>query len=513
MFKSPYLIGIDIGTTICKAVLFDSELKQVSAAEKEYPMPLCPKDGWSEQDPDIVLNGALTVIRKVVRNPQVDPATIKGICFSSQVLGLTPISKDGEPLRHAISWQDRRATSQAEWIRRKIGEEMIYDITGHKIGPINIEPMILWIKENQPDVYSRTYKFLCIKDYVEFRLTGEIATDPSCLVTSLSFDIRKAERSDELLDLMGIPSDKLPDIKPSISIAGYVTDTMSKPTRLRKDTPIIVGGFDTVVASLGAGIVRPGLILDASGTSTVISLHMDRRLLNRLMPKRQFYLSCHVIPNQYTCISVLVTTGAVLRWFRERLGGEEVRAAREQGVSVYSIMDREAEAVEPGSNKLILISQFEGARENASLRGVFFGLSLGHTRAHLIRAILEGVALSMRERLEALEEAGVPVKKIMLIGGGARSRIWNQIKADVMGIPMIRMDVDEAGPLGGAILAGTGVGIFKDVAKVAERRAAVREIFKPKPDVHAKYEKLYKIYTMVSNGLNQYFTTLYEAKI
>ncbi|MEM2703228.1 MAG: FGGY-family carbohydrate kinase [Candidatus Bathyarchaeia archaeon] len=486
--KGPYLIGVDVGTTGCKAMLFDIEGNLISKEYKEWSV-IVPKPGWVEQDPECWWKNISLAIREIVKN--INCEDIAGLAISGLSPTVIPIDKEGKVLRPAIIWMDQRATNEANFLSEKIGQ---------KINAADLASKIFWVKRNEPKIYEKTYKLLQSYDFINFKLTGEIK---SAMIMG-----RTRPVDEDLLRLMEISLDIFPDPVPIGTVIGEVTAEAAEVTGLNKGTKVVAAAVDVISAILGSGAVKPGRVCDRGGTSQGFNLCWNEPVFD---PQRRIGCWPHVVTGLYNISGVMSTTGASLRWFRDNLATIEMEISKKLNVDAYEILNIEAERSPPGSNNLIFLPYMMGERSpihDPYARGVFFGLSLNHKREHLIRAIMEGVAYGMRHIMEIIESFGPQVKEIRLTGGQAKSRVWSQIKADVLGKPVIRLIVSDAEAVGSAIIAGVGVRIFKDIVEASEKMVRIAEVIKPRNEYYEKYTKLFEIYKEIYLNLKDTFRKL-----
>lgn len=409
------------------------------------------------------------------------------------------MDKEGKPLHNALVWQDRRTTDQVEFIKKKIGIEKIYQTTGLTIDPYFSATKILWFKDKKPDIYQQTHKFLLVSDYILFKLTGRFVSDHSNLSRTMLFDINHLKYSDDIASELEIDLDKMPEpLKSGVDIGEIITDE----TIFDKKTLVITGAGDQQSAALGVGVNTPGEMKCTTGTGSFILAYLERPTFD---PQKRVLCSCHAIPGTWVQEASIFTTGAALRWYRDQIGVAECMEAKE-GQDPYDIITQKAEQSPIGANGLIFIPHMVGAGAphwNPFSRGVIFGLSLGHERKDLYRAILEGVAFEVRKNIEIFKELGISPEELKLTGGGSRSDLWNQIMADVLGITCVKSVIEEATSLGAAILAASGAGIFPDISKAAENLCKVDKKFTANQENHEKYNQIYKFSTDLYRILNE----------
>jgi len=508
MYKPPYLLGIDSGTSACKVVLFTLEGDVVARASVEHRI-YHPQTDWAEQDPEEWWRAAAQAIKSLLKRSGVKSEDILGLSVDSQREAVVALDKKGNTLCRSIIWLDRRAIPQQLEIEKQISKEKILEITGLPSDYIFSAPKILWMKENMPSVYKRVYKFLSAKDYIVYKLTGEMITDYSMASRTMLLDLRRGEWSEEICEVIGISIDLLPEIKGSWEVVGEVTREASELTGLSVGTIVAAGGGDRPCEALGSGAIEEGLVNIGTGTGSVFEVP-----LSKPKPDRGYRFDCcyHVVPGMYEYEGIINATGASLKWFLELFGGEEVRKARELGVSPYAIVEREALKIEPGSEGLMYYPHLWGARlpkPNPKARGVFIGILHSHTRGHFLRAILEGVAYQYLGVLKVLEELGIKVNEVSMVGGEVRSDLWNRIKANVMGIRIKIPKVIEAASLGSAILAGLACRAYSSVRKAVERVVKIHKVYEPDLKLHRKYLMLYEKYKKAYELLEELFYGVY----
>jgi len=507
MVNGPYFFGIDVGTEGTKVSLFDTDGHVIRDSYEEYELK-CPRPGWAEQDPDLWWQTAMKNVKIVIKSSNVSPEDVAGIGICGQMHAPVPIDKKGNLLYRSPSlWCDKRNAPQCERLKKTMDEERLIRITGNAITPAWAGIKILWMKENTPDIYNKTYKFLVPKDYLVYKLTNNPSIDWSEASGAFLFDVDKGEWSEELARELQIDIDKLPDIYPSHKVVGEVTSEAARVTGLRAGTPVVSGGGDFLCTLLGAGMISEGRAADISGTASIVAFYSKKPLIDRRIMNLH-----HVIPGW---IAFGIVEGGLLRWFRDEFGYVERQEAAKKGVSAYKIMDSEAEAVPPGAGGLILIPYFIGERTLGSphARGVLFGLTLAHQRIHVIRAIMEGITYALRQTVEITEELGLKTEAFRLIGGGAVSPLWRQIKADIYGKHTLVLSTYQGGVLGAAILAMVGVGAVKDASAAIDEIVSVVEVCKPVQKNHEKHNKLYGMYKKLHDSMQSFYDELEELRV
>lgn len=495
------VLAIDAGTTGVRSMLFTKAGEVLGKAYSEYES-FFPNPSWVEQDAESWWTQSCVTIKQALSESGISPGRIIGISVTNQRETIVPIDEDGHPLRRAIVWQDRRTVPQCDWIEKELTQDAVYSTTGLTVDPYFSAPKILWVKQNEEQIFKKTHKFLLVHDYLIYRLSGEFVTDFSNASRTMMFDVRKADWSERILEGLGVPEEILPaTVEPGKQI-GELTTKASKETGLKEGTPVIAGGGDQQCAALGVGVVKEGMLKSTTGTGTFLLSHSKTI---RLDPGLRVLCSRHVVPDSFVVEASMFTTGSALKWFRDNLGTEEVTVADEKGVNPYDVITEEASQVLPGSEGVIHIPHFVGAGApnwNPYARGIFAGLALGHTRAHIIRAILEGVSYEIRTNIEVMRELGLPTREVRVTGGAARSETWMQIQANVLRTPIVRTQMEEATAVGSAILAFKGVGVFKSVAQAAEEMVQTLEPLQPTKETRKVYQDGYKTFKSLYSAIS-----------
>ncbi|MCD6465310.1 xylulokinase [Candidatus Bathyarchaeota archaeon] len=474
-----YLVGVDVGTSSTKAVVIDEDGRVLARSSSEYGID-SPKPGWVEQDPTVWWNATRNVIKALIKNSEINPNMISAVGFSGQMHGTVMIGRDRKPIRPAIIWTDKRSLKECDEIYRRLGRSEVLKVTCNPIMPGFMAPTLLWIRKNEPKNLKEAFKVLPPKDYVRLRMTGSIATDPSDASATLLFDV-KARRWSEYLALeLGLPQGLLPPVIESTEVAGEVTEEASEETGLPEGTPVITGGGDSQVGAVGCGAIKPGVITSNIGTGGQIFSTTDEA---REDPNYRVHLFCHAVPGRWCLQGAILSAGLSLRWFRDNLAQPERMMGTLCNIDPYTILSEEAETAEPGCRGLIFLPYLVGERSphmDPQAKGVLYGLTIEHRRAHLIRSVMEGVTYALRDCLEVFRELGVEVRRVIARGGGARSRLWRRIQASVFGVEVVRVDVEEEVAFGAALLAGVGVGVYKNLDEACER--TIRILDREEPD-------------------------------
>lgn len=488
--SGPYLAGVDVGTTGLKAALFDLQGRVVAEASKPYPVAQ-PRMNWAEQDAEQWWNAFKEASRQLTA--RVPASAIASIAVDSQCPSLVPVTEDGRPLRNAMLWFDRRSVPEADWIKTAIGEEKVAAIAYNRVaaGAFSATSM-LWMRKHEPRLFEATRWFLHANGFIGLRLTGRATMDWANASFTLLFHVARREWSPELCDLMSIPFEKLPEAVAPWAPIGEVTAQAAEETGLRRGMPVVAGAADSAAAALGVGAVNLGDAMDSSGASTVLGVCADRPVCSL-----RFQVRAHALPDRWLFMGASSATGASLRWFRDSFYRHETHSAEELQLSAYQIMDLEAEGSPPGARGLVFLPYLAGERApiwDPEARGLLYGLTLSHTRADVIRAILEGGAYALRHNMEFMEALGLSIRALRLTGGHAKSRLWRQIKADVTGRRVIVTAVKEAAALGSAMLAAVGIGLFKSPEEAVEHMVHVEQETKPNPELQRTYTPLFGLY-------------------
>ncbi|HOK30088.1 MAG TPA: xylulokinase [bacterium] len=488
-----YILSHDLGTTGNKSTIYDREGNLIASSFYPYST-YYPYPNWVEQNPLDYWEAVKISTRELLARSKVEAGDIAVISFSGQMMGCLPVDRDGNPLRNIIIWADQRGTEEAEFIREKLGEEKVYRVTGHRISPTYSASKILWIKRNEPEIFLKTHKFLLAKDFIIYKLTGKWVTDYSDASGTNLFDLEEEKWSEEIISSLGIPGEKLPEPYSSLEIVGGLVKSSAEELDLPPGIPVVTGGGDGACAACGAGVVREGDAYNYLGASSWIAIASSKPVYD---PELRTFTFHHLAPKLFMPTGTMQSAGLSYQWARDNLAIKEKEIARDLGLSPYEVMDLEAEKILPGSENLIFLPYLLGERSpywNPDARGVFIGLTPRHTRAHLMRAIMEGVGFNLKTILEAFLSQGIEIKDIRLIGGGGKSSLWSSILANIFERDILRMEVlEEATSLGSAIAGGVGVGIFPGL-NIVSRIVRVKERILPEKYIMEIYERLYPIF-------------------
>ncbi|MCC6614280.1 MAG: xylulokinase [Anaerolineae bacterium] len=502
-----YIIAHDLGTTGNKATLYDREGKLVASAFDSYETEFA-FTGWAEQHPDDWWRAVCNSTHALLKESGVAKDDIACITFSGQMMGCVPLDKNGRPLRKAIIWADQRSVVQEAWVAERIAREDVYYITGHRLSSSYSLTKMLWVRDHQPDIYRNTYKFVHAKDSIVARLTGNFVTDPSDASSMNLYDLVENAWSPAILQAAEVDPAQLPDIHLSTDVVGEVLPSIADEVGVAAGTPVVIGGGDGACAAAGAGVVREGAAYNYIGSSSWIALATPKPIYD---PDFRTFNFGHVVPGMIMPTGTMQAAGASYQWTRDQLCPVEIDSARRLNISPYELMNLEAGQSVPGANGLLFLPYLMGERSprwNPNARSTFVGLTIRHTRADMIRAVLEGVTFNLRVILDAFTRQGVQIEAMRLIGGGARSRFWNQIMADIYGMPVQRLSIlEEATSMGAALAGGVGVGLYPDFSMI-EQMNEIASVIDPSPEDRAVYEKLYPVFNAAYDALVPVFEML-----
>ena len=488
-------MGIDIGTTGVKTLVLDEKGKVITSITEEYPL-YTPKPNWAEQKPDHWWKATVQTIKKTLR--KVKPAKIAAIGLSGQMHGSVFLDKDYKVLRPCILWCDQRTAKECYQITKIIGEEKLIKLTCNPALTGFTAGKILWVRNNEPEVYEKIHKILLPKDYIRFCLTGQFATEVSDASGTLLFNVRNRKWSDEILNELSISKELLPECFESTIISGKISGSASKRTGLLEGTPVVGGGGDQAAQSVGSGIVKPGIISTTIGTSGVVFAFAEEVKTD---PHGRVHTFCHAVPGKWHVMGVMLQAGGSLRWFRDNFYPGES----------YDVLMKKAEKIPPGSEGLIFLPYLTGERTphaDPYARGVFFGLTLRHTKTHMLRAVLEGVSYGMRDSLEIIKGMRINVNQIRTSGGGAKSKSWRQIQTDINGVKTLTINATEGAAYGAAILAGAGIKVFHSVESACDEIIKVTGETKPIKQNSDIYDEYYRVYRTLYGNLKDNFKHL-----
>src|SRR5574341_496248 len=487
------VIGCDVGSQGVKAVLLSVGGKLVGEASAGYAIEY-PHPTWAEQPAEVWLTAIAQAVGALRATTGVAPEHIRAIGLDAQVDGVVAVDAAGKPLRPAIIWMDRRAVSQCDAVANAADPFHLFQISGLNLDPSHVAPKIRWLAENEPDHYEQAAHFLLPGSYVGYHLTGEMAVDYSNASSTLLMDVRRREWSPELCARFDIPTNRLASIRPATDVLGRLRPASAAQLGLSAQTLVTVGSGDEHAACLGAGVVRPGLVCDIAGTAEPMCAASPEPFFDRT---GLVETHCHADPDLWLLENPGFVSGANYRWFRDQFARAEAEQAAQNGQDAYDLLNEAADQVPPGSEGLLMLPCLMGAMAptwNALARGTFFGFTLAHRREHFVRAVLEASAYAVRDITDQMKRIGLQLEAIRVVGGGARSRLWRQINADVTGLPVAILQTSETTALGAAVLALHASGMVGSLAEAVGRVVQVVETLDPRPDAQARYEDYYQLY-------------------
>lgn len=502
-----YVIGIDLGTSGTKTVLFDEHGGIIASALVEYPMAQ-PQNGWAEQEPSDWWNASVTTIREIIEKGGVNAEDIVSLGISGQMHGLVMLDEKNEVIRPSIIWCDQRTAKECEEIEARVGKERLIEITANPALTGFTASKILWVRNNEPENFKKCAHILLPKDYVRFMLTGEYATEVSDASGMQLLDIGARAWSDEVLEKLEIDKTLLGKVYESPEITGYITEDAVALTGLKKGTIVVGGAGDNAAAAIGTGTVNDGDAFTTIGTSGVVFAHTKEMSID---PKGRVHTFCCAVPGEWHVMGVTQGAGLSLKWFRDNFCADIIETAKKEGKNPYKVMDDMAEEAGISARKLLFLPYLMGERTphlDPNARGAFFGLSAIHERGDMIRAIMEGVSYSLKDCLTVLEEMGVRPAHMLACGGGGTSVLWRQMLADIYGMDVSTVDSKEAPALGVAILAMVGAGIYSSVPEACERILRLNTTTAPIADHSEQYAKVYALYRALYPNLKADYEAL-----
>ncbi|MBO6141645.1 MAG: xylulokinase [Ruminococcus sp.] len=502
-----YVIGVDCGTSGTKTVLFDEKGTVIASATVEYPM-YQPKNGYAEQWPGDWANAMIDTIKAVMAKSGVKKEDVKGIGISGQMHGLVMLDKDNNVIRPSIIWCDQRTEKEVEWMTETVGREKLIEITANPALTGWTAAKILWVKNNEPENYAKVAHILLPKDFLRFVLTHEYATEVSDASGMQLLDVPNRKWSDELLSAFEIDKNWLGKVYESCEVTGTLTKSMADELGLCEGTIVVGGAGDNAGAAIGTGVCEDGKAFTTIGTSGVVFAHTSKISID---PKGRVHTCCAAVPNSWHVMGVTQGAGLSLKWFRDNFCGAEKETAKYMGVDEYYLMDKQAETVPVGAERLLYLPYLMGERTphlDPNARGVFFGLSAMHTKKHMLRAVMEGVSYSLRDCVEVFREMDINVSDMMACGGGGSSPLWRSMLADLYNCPVKTASSKEGPALGVALLASVGAGIYSSVPEACKAVVAVDKTQQPDPAKVPEYEKFYRLYTEIYPALKEQFRKL-----
>ncbi|AEI40174.1 xylulokinase [Paenibacillus mucilaginosus] len=501
-----FFLGIDLGTSAVKCILVNDRGEVKASASEEYPL-LQPQPGWAEQHPEDWWKGTAGCIRKLLEKAGITGAEVAGVGLSGQMHGSVFLDKELNVVRPALLWCDQRTGAECEWIEETIGKEELGRLTGNKALTGFTAPKVIWLRSREPQNFERTAHLLLPKDYVRLQLTGEFGMDMADASGTLLLDVANRRWSEEVLGKLGIPASWLPPLFESSDIAGTVLPAAAELTGLAPGTPVVAGGGDQACGAVGVGVVRSGIASVALGTSGVVFVHDDTYQADEECRLHSF---CHGVPGNWHRMGVMLAAGGSFQWWKNHFAYEELQRAEQEGRDVYEYLTELAASAPLGSEGLLFLPYLTGERTphpDPKARGGFIGLNLRHGKAHLTRAVLEGITFGLRDSMELIKESGIAITELRVNGGGARSRFWRQMIADIFGYPVVTVNSTDGPAYGAAVMAASGV-LKREIPDLCEEWIRVEDRVEPIAANQERYQAYYDIYRTLYGTLKTSFHQL-----
>ncbi len=494
------LLGIDLGTTGVKAALFAADDGHVLAdAFVDYPL-YHPKPGWAEQNPADWWQATLQAIRTCLTGASkhgINPSDVRGVGLSGQMHGVVLLDTRQQVLRPCIIWADQRSDAQCRWITDKVGASQLIEYVSNPALTGFSAPKMLWVRDNEPEIFAQARTLLLPKDYIRYLLTGVMAMEISDAAGTCLLDVKHGRWSQEVLAAIEVASSLLPPVIAADAVSGYITAEVATLTGLPVGTPVAGGGADNACGAVGNGVVEPGLALVSIGTSGVVLAHANTPQVDTSGPIPRVHTFNHAVPHAWYLMGVTQGAGLSLRWVRDNIGLPERALERWTGEDAYSLLSREAASVPPGSDGLIFLPYLQGERTphlDPYARGGWIGLTASHDRRYLIRSVLEGVAFSLKDCLGIIQEQGLTLTQMRATGGGAKSPLWRQIITDILGVEIVTTNATEGPAFGAALLAGVASGVYSSVQEACTQTVRVLERTQPDSATASAYQQAYATY-------------------
>ncbi|MDR2172351.1 MAG: xylulokinase [Planctomycetaceae bacterium] len=501
-----YILAHDLGTSGNKATLFSDGGELIASCTVSYSTNYFNRV-WAEQDPHDWWNAVCQSTQQLISKSKIDPSQIGVVSLSGQMMGVTCIDRQGNPLRPSIIYCDQRSEKEASDILSRISMPDAYKIIGHRVAAVYPLAKLLWVKNNEPEIFKKTFKTICAKDYINFRLTGVIATDYSDASGTNAFDLIKKNWSQTMLNAAGIDEEFFPDVFPSTHILGEITSEAAKLTGLKSGTAVCCGGGDGTCATVGVGSVRPGAAYHYLGSSGWIGLTTEQPILDAKMRTMTW---AHCVPEYYHPSGSVQTAGAAYNWLKEQICEAESIEAKKRNENVYQLMNELLLQSPAGANGLIFLPYLLGERSprwNPNARGAFIGLTLTSRRCDMIRSVMEGITFNFAIIVDIFREH-IPIDAMTVIGGGAKGRVWLQLMADIFCTKIQRPNfIEEATSIGAAIVGGVGTKIFKNF-NVIEQFLKTEETILPNPENEKIYKKIRPLFDKAYYSLEELFDDL-----
>lgn len=490
-----FFAGIDVGTTACKVGVYDSDSRKVLKGREEYEVKH-PQPSWAEQRPSDWWEAVKSSFEKIFSNYSISPEDITTVSLSAQAPVVILADEEGRPLHYALTWMDGRGADQLKRIEEK---------TGKKIEPNSPIPKMLWFRENKPKLWKKTSRVLDSVSFITEKLTGQLFTD-TYNASLNGFGIKDGKWDEDFLSTLKLSPKLFPDIREPGKVIGNVSKKAAEEIGFSTETQVVMGCIDGIVASLGAGASKEGEAYEITGTSTVIGYISDKKPESEILDSLP-----GLFEGTWLTVSTMSTTGALLNWFLEKFGEPSEVKEENPDADSYDLLTQEASRVPPGADGLVALPYFSGARaplNNMDARGALAGLSLEHGRGHIIRALLESVGFGVRRNLELARQGGLTVSELHTVGGGGKSELWNQIKADITGVPVFSMKEKDASLVGAIILSSLGSGLFDSLRKATSEIVQVEKEYQPNQENRDIYDSRFSVYKQFYKSLEELFPKL-----
>jgi xylulokinase len=494
------LLGVDVGTTGVKAALFAAaDGRVLASAFVDYPL-MHPHIGWAEQNPADWWQATLKAIRTCLAGgagQNILPADVRGVGLSGQMHGVVLLDEHMHVLRPCIIWADQRSEAQCREITERVGAARLIELVSNPALPGFSAPKLMWVRENEPEIFARARTLLLPKDYIRWSLTGKAAMEISDAAGTCLLDVKQGVWSRPLLEALELDPELLPPVVAADAVSGTITEEVARLTGLLPGTPVAGGGADNACGAVGNGVVKRGLALVSIGTSGVVLAYAETPRVDTSGPVPRVHTFNHAVPQAWYLMGVTQGAGLSLRWLRDNIGLPERALERWTGRDAYDVLTLEAASVAAGSDGLLFLPYLQGERTphlDAYARGGWIGLTASHDRRHLVRAVLEGVAFSLQDCAAIIREQGLPVEQVRVTGGGAKSPLWRQIIADVLNVELVMTSASEGPAFGASLLAGVASGIYPSLQQACEATVKLLDRTEPQPEAGGVYARAYETY-------------------
>lgn len=502
-----YYLGMDVGTTGCKSVVFDESGNALSRGYREYPI-VCDAPLQAEQDPSLVLSRLLETMEEAILHAGVK--RIQGMSLSVQGDAVIPVDRDYQPLHAALLGMDYRPGEDCHRYGQTHDSQRLYQLTGQPLHPIHMLSKIMWFRRNCPEIFENAWKFVTYEEFLLYHLGGQPCLDTTMASRSMGFDLAKGAWSEEILKTMGVSTSQLSQVCPSGAQVGKMRPTLTKRFELDSCPPLFAGGHDQPMAAVGAGVIEEGMALDSAGTAEVLSVVYRGPRINSQMYESFYSSYYHAVPSLYFSFAHMQVGGILQRWYRDNFGAPEMAQAQSLGQDFYTCaLAKCKDAPSP----VLVLPHFNGSGTplcDIRSLGAFVGLTLATTRHDILKGILDSLCFELRTNTDTMRRAGIRIDSLRAVGGGARSPLWLQTKADVLGIPVQTISCKEAGCLGAAILAAVGSGAYSSIAQACSAMTHTETLYTPRAESAAQYEALYEIYRQLYVSLKPVSHALFD---